>query len=153
MLSARGKRLGDYAAGTYVVRERVRLRLAPPPPMPPELAAWARAADVAALPTGLALAVRQFLAAPARPRPRVPASVGRHLAQQVSAYVAPPPPAGTPPEAFLAAVVATRRERDQARLGRERAFRERLTTAPSRVGLALTWLEGSHLGGRGGLHR
>ena len=30
LLSSRGKRLGDYAAGTYVVRERVRLRLAPP---------------------------------------------------------------------------------------------------------------------------
>ena len=25
LLSSRGKRLGDYAAGTYVVRERVRL--------------------------------------------------------------------------------------------------------------------------------
>src|SRR5687767_9535403 len=26
LLSSRGKRLGDYAAGTYVVRERIRLR-------------------------------------------------------------------------------------------------------------------------------
>ena len=50
LLSSRGKRLGDYAAGTYVVRERIRLRLEPPPLMPPELAGWARAADVAALP-------------------------------------------------------------------------------------------------------
>jgi hypothetical protein len=53
--------------------------------------------------------------------------VGSTLAQQVAPYVAPPPPANTPPEVFLAAVIATRRERDQARLGRERAFRERLT--------------------------
>ena len=60
-MSSRGKRLGDYAAGTYVVRDRVRLRLAPPTLMPPPLAAWARPADMAALPTGLALAVRQFL--------------------------------------------------------------------------------------------
>ena len=30
LLNSRGKRLGDLAAGTYVVRERVRLRLAPP---------------------------------------------------------------------------------------------------------------------------
>ena len=127
LLSPRGKRLGDYAAGTYVVRERVRFRLAPPAAMPLELAAWARAADVAALPTGLALAVRQFLGRLAGLDPASRATVGTGLAQQVSPYVAPPPPPGTPPEAFLAAVVATRRERDQARLGRERAFRERLT--------------------------
>ena len=29
LMSSRGKRLGDYAAGTYVVRDRVRLRLSP----------------------------------------------------------------------------------------------------------------------------
>ncbi len=119
LLSSRGKRLGDYAAGTYVVRERIRLRLEPPPLMPPELAGWARAADVAALPMGLALAVRQFLARLPGLDPGSRASVGATLAQQVASYVAPPPPPGTPPEAFLAAVIATRRERDQARLGRE----------------------------------
>src|SRR3990170_2181986 len=32
LLSSRGKRLGDFAAGTYVVRERVKLQLAPPAP-------------------------------------------------------------------------------------------------------------------------
>ena len=128
MLSSRGKRLGDYAAGTYVVRERIRLRLEPPPPMPPELGGWARAADVAALPTGLALAVRQFLQRLPGLDPASRASIGATLAQQVSTYVAPAPPPGTTPEAFLAAVVSTRRERDAARLGRERAFRERLTT-------------------------
>ena len=127
LLSSRGKRLGDYAAGTYVVRDRVRLRLAPPPLMPPPLAAWARSADMASLPTGLALAVRQFLG-------RLPAidaasrtSIGTRLAEQVSQYVAPAPPPGTPPEAYLAAVVASRRERDQARLAREADVRRRLT--------------------------
>ncbi|MBF4765352.1 RDD family protein [Nocardioides islandensis] len=127
LMSERGKRLGDYAAGTYVVRERVRLHLAPPPPMPPELADWARRADVVTLPTALALAVRQFLQRAASLEPGSRATVGAHLAQQVSAYVAPPPPPGHAPETFLAAVVATGRERDEARLGRERAFRERLT--------------------------
>ena len=92
LLSSRGKRLGDYAAGTYVVRERIRLRLEPPPLMPPELAGWARAADVAALPMGLALAVRQFLARLPGLDPGSRASVGATLAQQVSSYVAPPPP-------------------------------------------------------------
>jgi uncharacterized RDD family membrane protein YckC len=127
MLSERGKRLGDYAAGTYVVRERVRLQLAPPAPMPVELAGWARHADVAALPTALALAVRQFLQRAASLEPASRQKVGEALAHQVAPYVAPLPPPGYPAEIFLAAVVATRRERDQARLGRERAFRERLT--------------------------
>ena len=72
MLSAKGKRLGDHAAGTYVVRSRVRLQLAPPALMPPQLAAWARTADMAALPTGLALAVRQYLGRSGDPRPAAP---------------------------------------------------------------------------------
>ncbi len=93
--------------------------------MPPELAAWARAADVAALPTGLALAVRQFLAGcPPSTRPPGPRSATARAAGRP--YVAPPPP-GTPPEAFLAAVIATRRERDQARLDREARPARRLT--------------------------
>jgi uncharacterized RDD family membrane protein YckC len=127
LLSSRGKRLGDYAAGTYVVRERVRLRLAPPAAMPPPLAAWAASADMAALPTGLALAVRQFLGRLPQIDPASRASIGGRLAAQVAEYVAPPPPAGTPPEAFLAAVIASRRERDAARLAREAELRRRLT--------------------------
>ncbi len=127
LMSARGKRLGDYAAGTYVVRERVRLRLAPPAPMPPELAGWARTADITALPTGLALAVRQYLLRLSTIDPASRASVGARLAEQVAAYVAPAPPTGTPPEAYLAAVIASRRERDSARLAREDDLRRRLT--------------------------
>jgi uncharacterized RDD family membrane protein YckC len=127
MLSGKGKRLGDYAAGTYVVRSRVRLQLAPPAAMPPGLTAWARTADMAALPTGLALAVRQYLGREATLDPRHRHDLGVRLADQVAAYVAPPPPPGTPPQAYLAAVVASRRERDLARLRREAALRERLT--------------------------
>lgn len=127
LLSARGKRLGDYAAGTYVVRERVRLRLAPPATMPPPLAGWAAGADIASLPAGLALAVRQFLGRAHQIDPTTRQELGSRLAVQVSRYVAPAPPPGTPPEAFLAAVLASRRERDTARLRREAQLRERLT--------------------------
>jgi uncharacterized RDD family membrane protein YckC len=126
LLSSRGKRLGDYAAGTYVVRDRVRLRLAQPTPMPPQLAAWARTADMTALPTGLALAVRQYLGRAAGLDPASRTGVGERLADQVARHVAPPPPPGTGAEAFLAAVVASRRERDLARLGREESLRARL---------------------------
>ena len=130
LVSPRGKRLGDYAAGTFVVRDRIRLRLTPPTLMPPELAQWARSADMAGLPTGLALAMRQFLGRLPTLDPQSRAVLGTRLADQVSEYVAPAPPPGTPPEAYLAAVIASRRERDQARLHREAELRRRLTARP-----------------------
>src|SRR3954447_19185078 len=91
LVSPRGKRLGDYAAGTYVVRDRVRLRLAPPTLMPPPLQQWARTADMASLPTGLALAVRQFLGRLPTLDPQSRVVIGTRLADQVSEYVAPSP--------------------------------------------------------------
>jgi len=94
--------------------------------MPPQLASWARHADLAALPTGLALAVRQFLGRLPSLDPASRAGVGARLGDAVREYVAPPPPPGTPPEAFLAAVVAARCERDAARLAREADLRRRL---------------------------
>jgi hypothetical protein len=94
--------------------------------MPPPLAQWARSADMASLPTGLALAVRQFLARLPTLDPQSRVTIGTRLADQVSEYVAPAPPPGTPPEAYLAAVIASRRERDQARLQREAELRRRL---------------------------
>ena len=81
----------------------------------------------ASLPTGLALGVRQFLGRARDLGPVTRQAVGARLAEQVSAYVAPPPPAGTPPYDVLAAVVATRRERDLERLRREQSSRRRLT--------------------------
>ncbi|WP_432507617.1 RDD family protein, partial [Kineococcus arenarius] len=42
LLTARGKRVGDLLAGTYVVRERTAARPVPLPPLPPELAGWGR---------------------------------------------------------------------------------------------------------------
>jgi hypothetical protein len=127
LLNSRGKRLGDLAAGTYVVRERVRLRLARPPDMPWRLASWARSADIASLPAGLVLAVRQYLGRLPTIDPESRVRIGVRLAEQVSPYVFPAPPPGTPPEEFLCAVLASRRERDSARLAREAALRARLT--------------------------
>ncbi|WP_084541130.1 RDD family protein [Nocardioides alkalitolerans] len=126
LLSPRGKRLGDHAAGTYVVRERLRLGLPLPPPMPPQLASWAAQADVSAPPAALMLAVRQFLARAHSITPEARTAIGVGLADQLTDHVAPVPPPGTPPEAFLCAVIATRRDRDLARLRREARLRDRL---------------------------
>lgn len=128
LLSKRGKRLGDHAAGTYVVRERFPMKLGVHIPMPAPLAHWAAAADIASLPTPLALAVRQFLGRAHQIDPASRHQIGTDLARQVAAYVAPPPPPGTPTEAFLAAVIAARRERDTARLSRAEDFRRRLVS-------------------------
>lgn len=127
LLSAKGKRLGDQAAGTYVIRDRVSLRLPHPPVMPPQLAGWARQADLTALPTGLALGVRQYLGRADALDPQTRERVGSALLAQVRRHVAPAPPAGAPPEQVLAAVVAERRERDLARLRREDELRARLS--------------------------
>jgi uncharacterized RDD family membrane protein YckC len=128
MLSHKGKRLGDYAAGTYVVRDRVRLVLPPPVWMPRHLAQWAAGADIASLPIGLSLAVRQYLGRVHQITPASRATIGEQLATQVRTHVAPEPPPGTTNEDFLAAVIAARRDRDAARLQREDALRRRLTS-------------------------
>jgi hypothetical protein len=126
LVSSKGKRLGDHAAGTYVVRERVHLTLPPPPMMPPALAAWATGADIARLPDGLAMAVRQFLMRAPLLSPQSRATLGFQLADEVVSYVAPQPPAGTHPELVLAAVISDRRRRDTIRLQRDAALRSRL---------------------------
>jgi uncharacterized RDD family membrane protein YckC len=129
LVSGKGKRLGDYAAGTYVVRERVHMTLPPPPMMPPHLAAWAAGADIARLPDGLAMAVRQFLMRAPLLSPQSRATLSVQLHHEVVPYLAPLPPAGTPPELVLTAVIADRRRRDAIRLQRDAALRRRLIPA------------------------
>jgi uncharacterized RDD family membrane protein YckC len=126
LVSARGKRLGDMLAGTYVVRERFPLPRVRPAMMPPQLASWAARADVAPLPDGLALAVRQFLDRAPTLNPASRAELGTQLAAQALARVAPPPPPGHHPETLLAAVQPERRRRDEVRLARDEQLRQRL---------------------------
>lgn len=126
LVSRKGKRLGDLAAGTYVVRERVRPQLVAPPQMPPQLADWARTADIAALPDPLAMATRQFLARAHGFTPASRAQLGAQLVTDMLRYAAPPPPPGQHPEVVLAAVLADRRRRDTERLSREDQLRRRL---------------------------
>lgn len=123
LLTSRNRRLGDLAAGTYVISERQTMRLPLPTDMPNELAGWAHSADIATLPDPLALAVRQFLVRAPRLDPQARYRLGSDLAQRVSGYVSPQPPPGHHPETFLAAVLANRRRRDGARLQRDAELR------------------------------
>lgn len=129
IISPRAKRLGDMAAGTYVVSQRATMRLLPPPLMPAGLAGWAVGADLAALPPGLGIAVRQFLGRAPGLAPGSRELLGQSLLRQVLPYVSPPPPAGVHAEYVLAAVIADRRRRDTERLAREDARRAQLLPA------------------------
>ncbi len=129
MIHPKAKRLGDMAAGTVVVTQRARLRLTPRPMMPPSLAHWAHTADVATLPSGLTVAVRQFLSRAPGLSPQSRHTLGVELLHSTLPYVSPPPPGGHHPEVVLAAVVAERRRRDLERLWREEQLRARVVPA------------------------
>ena len=116
LASAKGKRLGDYLAGTVAVRERMPVQSAPMAAMPPPLAGWAPALDLSRVPDDLALAARQYLSRYGELAPEVRAGMGQRLATAVAALTTPPPPPGTPAWAFLSAVLAERRRRDLSRL-------------------------------------
>jgi uncharacterized RDD family membrane protein YckC len=119
LIHPRAKRLGDMAAGTYVVNQRAQMRLLPPPMMPPPLQRWAASADLATLPPGLAIAIRQFLGRAPSLTPQSRHQLGHELLVATLPHVSPPPPPGFHPEYVLAAVIADRRRRDLDRLWRE----------------------------------
>lgn len=129
MSTDRSRRLGDLAAGTYVVREATHLRPGPAPYMPPALIPWAQSADIAPLPDGVALAVRQLLGRADQLSPQARATVGQQLLGQVLPLVSPQPPRGASAEAVLAAVLGERRRRDELRLGEEQRLRQRVVPA------------------------
>ncbi|GAA4579116.1 RDD family protein [Planotetraspora phitsanulokensis] len=119
LINQKGKRLGDIFAGTIVIGERAP-RQAPPPPMPPQLAGWASTLELSQLPDELANTARQYLSRWHQLSPYAQHDMGMRIAGQVSACVAPPPPPGVPPHAYLAAVLAERRHREQVRLAQTR---------------------------------
>ncbi|KFU79494.1 Uncharacterized membrane protein YckC, RDD family [Amycolatopsis lurida] len=116
LLSPNGRRVGDYLAGTLVIRERMPASRTPYVGMPPQLAYWASQLDLTRLSNDLALAVRQYLSRTSELRPEAVEALGYGLAQQVAAAIGAPVPPGVPSWAYLSAVLAERRRRDQAKL-------------------------------------
>jgi uncharacterized RDD family membrane protein YckC len=117
LVSARGKRLGDIFAGTYVVTERVPAAAVLQPVfavVPPPLAEWAQSAQVDGLSAQAAEAAASYLRRFAELSPSAREALGFQLASTVAAQVSPPPPPGTPPAAYLSAVLAVRRQKDLA---------------------------------------
>jgi uncharacterized RDD family membrane protein YckC len=115
LASVKGKRVGDFLAGTVVVQERVPVQDGGPVPMPPGLAGWAAGLDVSAVPDGLALAVRQYLNRYASLDVAARDALGARLAAEVGVHLGLPLPADGWEPTYLAAVLAERRSREQAR--------------------------------------
>ena len=113
-ITPRSKRLGDLAAGTMVVRLPEPAWNAPLL-MPPELGGWASSAQVLPLPAGLQAEALGFLRGASQVRPQVRDRAGAALAQRLAMRVAPPPPPGTNPERFIAAVLVVLRDREYRR--------------------------------------
>lgn len=120
LASPRGRRVGDMLAGTVVLRERVPVRQAPAVRMPGALGRWAQELELSGLPDSVALPARQFLLRAPDFDPEVRASMAEGLAAQVAGHVSPAPPPGTMPEAYLSAVLAERRRREEDRLAGQR---------------------------------
>ncbi|WP_433437918.1 RDD family protein [Nonomuraea sp. CA-141351] len=116
LVSQRGKRLGDVFAGTIVISERAPRDSGQFIVMPPPLAAWAATLELSQLPDEVAQAARQYLSRWHDLSPHVQHEMGVRIATQVAAFVSPAAPAGVPPHAYLSAVLAERRRRDQVRL-------------------------------------
>lgn len=115
----RAKRLGDLAAGTYVMALRQRLDVTAPPEAPPALEHWITHADIGPMPASLAISVRQFLTRTGDLTGASRHHLGQDLCAQVLRHVAPQPPPGVHPEWVLRSVLAERRHRDLDRLRRE----------------------------------
>lgn len=130
----RGKRLGDMLAGTYSMRER-RGKVTPlAVPLPTQLRPWAELADVGRIPDVLAGRAARYIRQAPSMAPASRERVAIELANDLLPLVSPAPPPGCPPEQFLLAVVAERRERDYRRLSatatRQQQVRERIHRLP-----------------------
>jgi len=119
LLSAKGKRLGDLFAGTFVIQERLPRRPELPAALavvPPPLAGWAQAIELSGLNDQTAEQAGSYLRRFYELTPAARDELGQRIAAAVAAQVTPPPPPGTPAAAFLSAVLAVRRQREVARL-------------------------------------
>jgi uncharacterized RDD family membrane protein YckC len=126
LLSVRGKRLGDLFAGTFVIQERLPRRQALPAALavvPGPLVGWAQHLELSGLRDHTAEAASSYLRRYSELTPAARDEFGQRIAASVAAQVTPAPPAGTPPVALLAAVLAVRREREAGRLAAERQAR------------------------------
>ncbi|MFC5815362.1 RDD family protein [Nonomuraea harbinensis] len=121
LVSQKGKRLGDLFAGTMVISERGPRDNSDAIVMPPQLASWAASLELSQVPDEVATAARHYILRWHDLSPRIQYEMGVRIATQMASFVSPAAPPGVPPHAYLSAVLAERRRREQARLMRQAA--------------------------------
>ena len=142
MFSPQGRRLGDLAAGTFVIHERTPATWGWVPPMPPHLASWAATLDLSGLDDNLAMAARHYLARSHQIREPHNGRLRYGLANEFSTRLAQPPPPSTPAWFFLAAVLAERRRRADDRVFSARALTDRIWPGFGRLNRPeVTWAD------------
>jgi uncharacterized RDD family membrane protein YckC len=131
--SPRGRRLGDLAAGTFVIHERSAAEWGWMPAMPRPLSRWAATADLSSVDDDLALAARHYLARERDIRQPYHNRFADGLAAEMIERIPQHPPLGTPPLALLAAVLAERRRRAGGQVLTTRALTERIWPGFGRI--------------------
>lgn len=126
VIDRRSRRIGDLLAGTMVIQERMRTHPPQRIKVPLSLRDWAQAADVGRLPLPLLQDIRAFLPRAGQINAESRHQLSRDLLRRTLPHVAPAPPPGTPPEEFLAAVLAERSRRDEMRLRRAQERQQEL---------------------------
>src|SRR4029079_2507326 len=109
------KRIGDMMAGTVVLQERLPVRPQWTPVMPPPLGLWAPTLDRTRVDDALALSAREFLGRAGELSSPAREALAAELVDEVRARTRPDPPPGTPGWAYLSAVLAERRRREEDR--------------------------------------
>jgi uncharacterized RDD family membrane protein YckC len=112
LFSPQGKRVGDYLAGTLVIRERVPQQKVVPLETPPTMAAWAASLDLTALPEELVLAARQYLTRYTELGLSTQWTLGTAIADDLGAAVRSPRDPQVHPYPYISAVLAERRNRE-----------------------------------------
>ena len=120
IMSSKGKRLGDLAAGTMVCSQGTSV-FYPPLVLPPGLEDWARTATILPLDDALVAEARAFLQSNRSLKTDVRGQVAVSLAQRLSRRVQTPLPDGLHPEVVIAAVLVARRDRDWGREAERRS--------------------------------
>lgn len=126
VIDRRSRRIGDLLAGTMVIQERMCTHPPQRIEVPLSLRDWAQAADVGRLPLPLLQDIRAFLPRAGQINAESRHQLSRDLLRRTLPHVAPAPPPGTPPEEFLAAVLAERSRRDEMRLRRAQERQQEL---------------------------
>ncbi|MDK8351981.1 RDD family protein [Gleimia europaea] len=130
LIDPKNRRLGDLAAGTVVIKERVGTRTVETASkradaivhahQAPATPSWIQSADLRRLPPELARNARSLLMRSAQFDEQARARLLTGIACELREYVFPGPPPGVGDEDFIAAVLAERTRREAVRLERNR---------------------------------